>query len=235
MDILAIHRRIEGDIARRILSGDWKPGHRLPTEGELMARYGCARMTASKAMSGLAARGLVTRRRKAGTVVAHPPLHSSALVSIPDIQLEVEGRGMTYSHRLLARWIRQAEPDERWLAAGAAVIEVETLHLADNLPFGHERRLISLLAAPEAESADFAVQPVGSWLLSRTPWTEAEHRISAISADRETAQALLLPSGSACLRLERKTWRDGTGVTWAWQTFPGDAYDLVARFSPTGA
>ena len=112
---------------------------------------------------------------------------------------------------------------------------VETLHLADNLPFGHERRLISLLAAPEAESADFAVQPVGSWLLSRTPWTEAEHRISAISADRETAQALLLPSGSACLRLERKTWRDGTGVTWAWQTFPGDAYDLVARFSPTGA
>ncbi|MGV9010936.1 UTRA domain-containing protein [Brevundimonas sp.] len=235
MDTTAIHRRIESDIAQRILSGEWKPGHRLPTEGELMVQYGCARMTASKAMSGLATRGLVTRRRKAGTVVAQPPLHSAALVSIPDIRVEVEGRGMTYSHRLLARRVRDAEVDEMWLAADAAIIEVETLHLADGLPFGHERRLISLLVAPEAEEADFSDQPAGSWLLSRTPWTEAEHRIAAISVDRATAQALLLPLGAACLRLERKTWRDGMGVTWAWQTFPGDAYDLIARFSPTGA
>ncbi|MOA67582.1 UTRA domain protein [compost metagenome] len=65
------------------------------------------------------------------------------------------------------------------------------------------------------------------------PWTEAEHRISAVGADPETATHLGLADGAACLRLERRTWRDGQGVTWAWQTFPGAAYDLVARFSPT--
>ena len=232
MDTSAIHRRIEADIERRIVTGAWKPGHRLPTEGELMLQYGCARMTASKAMSGLAARGLVTRRRKAGTVVAQP-LHSAAMVSIPDIRVEVEGRGMTYSHRLLARRIRDAGADEAWLSDQGRLIELHTLHLADGLPFGHETRLISLMAAPEAEHADFEAQSAGSWLLSRTPWTEAEHRIAAIAADAEMAQILLLPLAAACLRLERKTWRDGLGVTWAWQTFPGDAYDLVARFSPT--
>lgn len=229
---MVIHRRIESDIERRILSGEWRPGHRLPTESELMAEYGCARMTASKAMSGLAARGLVTRRRRAGTIVAHPPVHSAAL-AIPDIQSEVEGRGLAYAHRLLTRRVRDAEADEAWL--GGRVILLETVHLADGAPFAHERRLISLAAAPEAEAADFAAQPAGSWLLAHTPWTEAEHRISAVGADTVMARHLLLPPGSACLRLERRTWRDGQGVTWAFQTFPGDAYDLVARFQPTKA
>lgn len=227
-----IHRRIESDLERRILSGEWRPGHRLPTESELMAEYGCARMTASKAMASLAARGLVTRRRRAGTIVAHPPVHSAAL-AIPDIQSEVEARGLAYAHRLLARRERAAEADEAWL--GGRVLQLETVHLADGAPFAHERRLISLAAAPEAEGADFAAQPAGSWLLAHTPWTEAEHRIAAVGADTVLARHLLLPPGAPCLRLERRTWRDGQGVTWAFQTFPGDAYDLVARFQPTKA
>jgi len=42
---------------------------------------------------------------------------------------------------------------------------------------------------------------------------------------------LELKPGAACLCVERRTWRDGQGVTRVWQTFPGDRYDLVARFS----
>jgi GntR family histidine utilization transcriptional repressor len=188
----------------------------------------------------LAARGLVTRRRRAGTIVAHPPLHSAALVSIPDIQTEVEGRGLAYAHRLLAARVREAGVretgvDEAWLAGDGKLVELETLHLADGLPFVHERRLIALAAVPEAGTTDFAAQAAGSWLLAHTPWTEAEHRISAVGATGDIAQKLLLPPGTACLRLERRTWRDGQGVTWAWQTFPGAAYDLVARFQPTRA
>lgn len=235
MDTRVIHRRIEGDIERRILSGEWRPGHRLPTEGELVGEYRCARMTVSKAMASLAARGLVTRRRRTGTVVAHPPLHSAALVAIPDIQTEVESRGLAYGHRLLAAEVREARAGEGWLAGAGKLVELETLHLADGLPFVHERRLIALAAVPEAGTADFTAQAAGSWLLAHTPWTEAEHRISAVGAVGVVAQQLLLPPGAACLRLERRTWRDGQGVTWAWQTFPGAAYDLVARFQPTKA
>lgn len=231
MDRAPLHRRIASDIERRIAVGDWRPGHRIPTEAELMTDYGCARMTVSRALSDLAARGLIVRRRRAGTVVAHPPVHSSALVAIPDIQAEVEGRGLTYSHRLIDRRLRPGRDDDP--ARGSRVIELETLHLADGLPFVLERRLISLDAAPEAESADFEAQTPGGWLLAHTPWTEAEHRISAVAADRETAAGLGLEAGAACLRLERRTWRDGRDVTWASQTFPGGAYDLVARFSPT--
>lgn len=225
-----LHRRIAADIERRIASGDWRPGHRIPTEGELMAEYGCARMTVSRAMSDLAARGLVIRRKRAGTVVAHPPVHSSALVAIPDIQAEIEGRGRRYGHRLLERCVREAAAEDQGLTG--RVLALNTLHLADEVPFALESRLISLVTAPQAEGVDFMVQSPGGWLLAHTPWTEAEHRISAISADRETANLLSLDAGAACLRLERNTWRDAKPVTWASQIFPGSAYDLVARFSP---
>ena len=230
MDAEPLHRRIERDIERRIASCEWRPGFRIPTEAQLTAEYGCARMTVSRAVSELAARGLVVRRRKVGTVVAHPPVHSSALVAIPDIQAEVQARGLAYSHRLMGRTVRPTSADEADL--GARVIELETLHLADGLPFAIEHRLISLTATPEAEAADFSAEPAGGWLLARAPWTEAEHRISAVGADRRTATALGLEAGAPCLRLDRRTWRDRQGVTRAWQMFPGAAYDLLARFSP---
>jgi len=231
MDAEPLHRRIERDIERRIASGEWPPGFRIPTEADLTAEYGCARMTVSRAVSELAARGLVVRRRRAGTMVAHPPVHSSALVAIPDIQAEVQARGLAYSHRLMGRIVRPARADEQE-ELGGRVIELQALHQADGLPCALEHRLISLIATPEAEAADFVAEPPGGWLLARTPWTEAEHRISAVGADRETAAALGLEPGAPCLRLERRTWRDGRGVTRVWQMFPGAAYDLVARFSP---
>ena len=92
--------------------------------------------------------------------------------------------------------------------------------------------MIALAAAPEAGAVDFRKVPPGSWLLDFEPWTEAEHRISAVSAGVRESRLLGLRSGAACLCVERRTWRDGQGVTRVWQTCPGDRYDLVARFSP---
>lgn len=230
MDAEPLHRRIERDIERRIASGEWRPGFRIPTEIELTAEYDCARMTVSRAMTELAARGLVVRRRRAGTVVAQPPVHSSALIAIPDIKAEVAARGLEYSHRLLRRVVRPASTDEADL--GPRVIELRTLHQADGQPFALEHRLISLRVAAEAETADFATESPGGWLLSRAPWSEAEHRISAVGADRMAAEMLGLEPGAPCLRLDRRTWRDGQGVTRVWQMFPAGSYDLVGRFSP---
>ena len=85
-------RRIRDEIAAAIRSGEWRPGDRVPTEQELAARYGCARATVSKALGELAASGLVERRRKAGTFVAHPPVHS-AVMTVPDLAELSAARG----------------------------------------------------------------------------------------------------------------------------------------------
>jgi len=229
---MTLHQRIYADLERRILSGDLSPGDRVPFEHELTETYDCSRMTVSKAISELAGRGLVTRRRRAGTFVAQPKAHA-AVLAIPDLQAEVEARGQAYGYALLDRSERSArDDDEAELAAGGRLLDLTCLHSADGTPLALEHRLIALAAAPQAVEVDFQTLAPGSWLLTSEPWTEAENRISAIEADAMAARLLGLKPGAACLCVERRTWRDGQGVTRVWQTFPGDRYDLVARFSP---
>jgi GntR family transcriptional regulator, histidine utilization repressor len=229
-----LHARIRAEVEARILSGDLAPGARLPTETELMARFGCSRMTVNKAMASLAASGLVTRNRRAGTVVARPRMHA-AVLTIPDIRAEIEGRGARYAYRPLV--------DERRPpccvhlgAEGHHLGEsrfVRSLHLADDSPVLIEDRHIFLDAVPAAATADFGTEPPGPWLLGHVPWTEAEHRIAAIGADPLTARGLAVSLGAPCLLVERRTWRGPETLTIARQVFRGDAFDLTARFGPT--
>lgn len=231
---VSLHQTIRGDIEARIRSGQWPPGHRLPFESDLVAQYGCARMTVSKAMAALVEAGLIVRRKRAGSFVARPRVHAPVL-NIPDIQSEVRGRGETYAFRLLSRHARAAradDPVERDLAGDGLLLELEGVHDADGRPFAVERRLISLAAAPDVARADLATIPPGAWLLENIAWTEAESRISAVNADAGIAALLDLDEGAACLVVDRRTWRAGEHVTRVRQIFPGEAYDLVARFGP---
>ncbi len=201
-----------------------------------MEQYGCARMTVNKALSSLAAAGLIVRRRRVGSFVAEPRAHS-AVLEIPDIRADVTARGQAYALKLLSRKRRKPgarRAEERRLAADGELLALRCLHLANGRPFALEERLISLATVPEANEVDFSIEPPGSWLLGHVPWTQAEHRISAINADADVATALQVPRNSACLALERRTWRGTADITHVRQVFPGTAFDLVARFAPQG-
>ena len=233
--IVSLSDRIRSDIEKQILSGALRPGDRIPFEHELMAEYGCSRMTVNKAITGLASAGLVVRRRRAGTFVATPAIHS-AILDIPDIQAEVQQRGQEYGFQLLRRSVREPSRgrlEEIELAAGGRLLELQCLHSAGARPFALEERLISLKAVPDAERADFSAIAPGTWLLGHVPWTEAEHRIAAIGANVEAARFLDIPTGTPCLALERKTWADGAEITYVRQVFPGHSYDLIASFTPS--
>lgn len=228
-----LHARIRAEIEARILSGEWPPGHRIPTESELVATYGCSRMTVNKAMSSLATEGLILRNRRAGTVVARPRIHS-AVLNIPDIRARVEERGASYGYHPQTDELRP--PCCVHLGAEGHHLGqsrfIRSLHSSDGLPVMLEDRHIFLDATPEAEQADFRTQPPGAWLVAHVPWTEAEHRIAAIAADAPVARALEITNGAPCLLIERRTWRGPDTVTIVRQVFRGDAFDLVARFGP---
>jgi GntR family histidine utilization transcriptional repressor len=230
-----LHRRIRADIEHRILSGEWRPGDRIPFEHELMAQYGCARMTVNKAMASLAEAGLIVRRRRAGSFVAQPRIQS-VILEIPDIQAEIVARGADYGLKLLSRRRRKplaSRANEKALAGKGDLLALRCLHLANDRPFALEDRLISLAAVPEAEHIDFASESPGAWLLGHVPWTQAEHRITAINADRDVAATLDIEIRDACLALDRRTWRASEHITQVRQIFPGTHYDLIARFAPS--
>ena len=230
-----LHQRIRDDIEARIMSGQWPPGHRIPFEHELMVEYGCSRMTVNKVLSVLAANGLITRRRRAGSVVAEPS-KQRAVLEIQDFALEAQRAGTIYRFEILRRAIEPidaAAAQRTGLPAGTEMLNLTTLHLMDGVPGAYEQRLINLAAVPEAKDERFADDPPGTWLLRRVPWTDAEHIVRALNADRLLAKRLNIQAGDACLVLERRTWQAGVFVTEARITYPGDRHHLVGHFSPT--
>jgi GntR family transcriptional regulator, histidine utilization repressor len=232
-----LHESIRSDIEAAILSGALSAGDRLPTEADLMAQYGCSRMTVNKAISALVAATLVERRKKAGSFVARPKMHSMVL-DIPDLEAEVLQRRQRYAFRLLSRTVRAADADkeyEQQLSGGGALLALTGLHLADDRPLAFEERLVSLSAVPDIENQWFDDMSAGSWLLKYVPWTEAETRIAAVNAAPDLAAHLGQAVGTACLSVERRTWRGEAGVTWVRQHFVGSDYDLIAHFGPSRA
>ena len=230
----SLHRRILSELTQLVMSGAWPPGHRIPFEAELAARYGCSRMTVNKALTQLAAAGLVERRRRSGTFVRMPRTQS-AILEIHDVRTEVEALGSPYAYRLLAREIRTATAADRERLACEApgsVVVLACLHLAGTVPFCHEERLIALEAVPEAIDEPFDDSAPGPWLVRRVPWTIAEHRIGAASADGEMARVLALKPRSAVLQIERTTWFAERVVTHVRFTYPAGGHTLVARFTP---
>jgi GntR family transcriptional regulator, histidine utilization repressor len=226
-----LYQEIRVAIEARIMSGVLRPGDRIPFEHELMAEYGCSRMTVNKALSGLAAAGLITRHRRLGSFVTQPRIHMAAL-QIPDIREEIEKRGHAYRLRLLSRSIENGEHPSAGvmrLPEAGTLLALRCLHLADERPYAIEERLINLTAVPNAVDVDFATIPPGSWLLGHVPWTEAEHRISAEAAG-DLAKLLEVRKDKACLVLERRTWREGESITYVRNVFNGDGFDLTARF-----
>lgn len=229
-----MHERIRADVESRIRSGELAPDDRLPIERALCASYGCSRMTVNKALSALAAAGLIERRKRAGSFVARPRVHSTVL-DVPDLASEIRDRGGRYAFRLLSREVRAARaenPAEVALAGAGEVLVLSGVHLADGRPLAFEERTVSLAAVPAMRDADLAAVAPGTWLLAHVPWTEAETRVSAAAADALLAKTLRLEVGAPCLVIERRTWRGPDGVTAVRQCFDARAYDLVARFSP---
>jgi GntR family transcriptional regulator len=64
------YRQIAAILKRRILSGQYRPNTRIPTESELVETYEVARTTARRAVGALRDEGLVYTVPQRGTYVA---------------------------------------------------------------------------------------------------------------------------------------------------------------------
>ncbi len=229
----SLHQRILSDVEARIVSGEWPPGHRIPFETDMARDYGCSRMTVNKALTQLTRAGLLVRNRKSGTFVRAPQSLSAAL-EITDIRAEVEATGKAYAYQLLHDELGGATPDHLSAFEFGQIRALTGLHLADATPFCYEQRIINTNAVPAARTADFTQECPGAWLLKTVPWNNAEHQISAATADATLAEILKIEPGAAILEIERITQNDKGHVTWARLSYPGDRRRLVASFTPTG-
>jgi GntR family transcriptional regulator len=104
-------RQIADDLRVAIRNGDLAPGEKLPSERELVERYGTAAQTARQAVSTLKAEGLVDGQAGRGVFVRKPPpifrVGSERYArwrrdeGKAPLQAEVEARGLEWSQEIL--------------------------------------------------------------------------------------------------------------------------------------
>lgn len=212
---------LRAEALRRIRAGIWPPGARIPDEAELAREFDCARATVNRALRDLAEAGWLERRRKGGTRVAETPVRR-AVLEIPIIRQDVEGRGLAYGYRLIAD--ADAPLPEGVGAAlgarpGAVWRHVRALHLADGAPFCLEDRW---LHPARVASVAFAALSANEWLVRNVAYVEGTFAWGAQAVAAETAAVLACPEGAAALAIDRTTRAEDGPITWVRLTYaPG--------------
>ena len=131
-----VHISIRDDLRMRLSAGEWAAGDRLPSETELAARYGVARMTIRQAIGALASDGAVIRRQGLGTFAAdrRPTRTADLLLSFTE---EMRRQGRQVETILISAAVEQPPPAAREaLRAGpsAAAVAVRRVRLVDGCP-----------------------------------------------------------------------------------------------------
>jgi GntR family histidine utilization transcriptional repressor len=224
------YEKVRAEMLRRISSQDWPQGMTLPHEEVLAEEFGVARGTMRRAMADLTERGLIERKRRAGTKVAARNAHSSTL-TIPIVRTEITKSGAQYGYKLLEKVIGGAKLDLAGHFGGASLLKILCLHLADGRPYQLEDRLISLDAVPHAETADFSAMSPNEWLVEKVPYSAVRTMLSADSANEEQAQHLKLDVNSPVFVIERQTRLDQLAVTQVKMTHPAASFSITTETS----
>jgi len=128
---------IRSELRRAIVEGEFPPGSKLPNEDTLCSRFGVSRITLREAVRGLIEDGYVIRRQGAGTFVTQGPTLRNSLDTNFSYTEYLESIGVRASKEVLeARRIPASEAvaEDLNLAAGAEVVEVRRVRIADGKP-----------------------------------------------------------------------------------------------------
>ena len=233
------YERVKRHLLAGMRDGRWRVGARLPSEPELVASLGVARMTANRALRELSEAGLVRRVRGLGSFVV-APAQRSPLIELRDIAEDIAARGHRHAMRVLqlsAIRAPAALAQAFGQRAGSRLFHSVVLHFEGTRPIMLEERHVSPAFAPRYLGQDFSRQTTAHYLHGIAPADEVEHTVLAVRADASLRRRLALAAGEPCLRLLRQTWVAGELATRNTFTYPGSRYSLGSRYAltPRGA
>jgi GntR family histidine utilization transcriptional repressor len=233
---MALYQQIKDYISRKIQEGSWRPGHRLPSENELVSQFGMSRMTVNRALRELAEQGRVVRVAGVGSFVAEEKPQST-LLQIADLADEIRRRGHDYRWEMITiERISASMEVASWLdlQMGESVFHAVCVHLENDVPIQLEDRYVNPRVVPDFAQQDFAALPPSKFLTRNVPYEQMEHVVDAVLPTPEQAALLAMPVSQPCLQLTRRTWTRGASVTIVRFLHPASRFRLGSRFRVDG-
>jgi GntR family transcriptional regulator len=134
---IALHRQLAVKLREAIAGGAYKPGDRIATEPELMARYGVSRITARQALNRLAREGLVIRKQGKGTFLAGPVVRHD-LLDLRGIYDELVAQGLEPATEIVQFGEALPPPRvaERLRSGSRRLLSWKRLYRLQGIPFG---------------------------------------------------------------------------------------------------
>jgi GntR family transcriptional regulator len=219
------------EILLDLIEREFQVDDSIPSERELCARYGLARMTVRRALDGLVNEGRLYRVHGKGTFVARPKIGLRLrLVSFSE---DMRARGMEPGSVDLSR---QVVPAGRLLGRQLSLDPEEPMHVierlrtADGVPMAIERNHLpaaltpGLLDEPLGEVSLFTVLAQRYGIV----FDDGEQTLEAGVADRPDAALLGVAPGSPVLQHRRRALAGGRPVEYAVAAYRGDRYQITA-------
>ncbi|HLL79040.1 MAG TPA: GntR family transcriptional regulator [Ktedonobacteraceae bacterium] len=220
---IPLYHQLKQILRAEIERGAYQPGDQLPTESELIERYGVSRITVRQALDELEVEGLIVRRHGKGTYVAEKRVEQD-LVRLTDFVEDMEMAGLAPSSRVLA-FVR--EPASRAVAEalallpGEEVTRVDRLRLANGRPIACDTTRLPLRFGLLLAEDMLANETIYHILETRygIPVEEGTFHITAAAASPEQASLLEIEPHSALLLIERVSFTTGNVPVYVQQRY----------------
>ena len=224
----APYLEIADAIRKEILSKGRKPHTRLPSEPELVRRYGVARATIRRSLAKLQEERLIYSRQGAGSYVAEPRVEQDLDELLSFTAFMVYHGIKPGSSLLTAEVQRLHEPESPVLRALGLKPGTPVIHLRRIRTGGGEPLVIASTWLPAALFTGFLQQ----YLEKRSVYdimasmgyepTDAVQTIEAVTLGAAEARLLAVPPGSPALLIHRLAYAGGVAVEYAEDYYRGD-------------
>ncbi len=210
-----LYIQIASILRQSIENGQFNKGEKLPSENELVQRFGISRITATAALDELVKARLAYRQRGRGTFVAQPFLSNFSFFS--SFTEDMRERGLEPSSRLVCR--RVVKPDQEILeklrmSADADYYCLKRVRLANNEPVVYQSAYLPVEMYPALERTDFEKQYLYEVMRKtygyKPTWGEAI--VEARAATSEEADFLDIKNGAPVLIIWHLTLDDRSVV-----------------------